>query len=178
MKLQEIAKLLPKYYVNVSYQVSDNADSISTGYISVIETRDMITPLHLAKILHDELNLSYSGKMGGYATMREDNPYYFVLGSSEPNHFSEYTGFVDNVSSSYSIRQVVVIDYNKETNEVKILSSFKNEDNKAHTLNKMIKDELRIKKEDKKSKERIEDAMNLFAKLDSDLKKKALKEIQ
>lgn len=178
MKLQEIAELLPRYYVNVSYRASDNADSISIGYISVVEVRDMISPLHLAKILHEELNLSYSEKMGGYAQMRKDNPYYFSLGSSAPNHFSEYTGFADSVSSTYSINLVIVIDYNKLTNEVNVLTSFKNEDGKAYKFSELIKSEIRKDNEKKAELKRINDAMSLFTQLDKESKKKALESIK
>lgn len=173
--LIKIAEMLPKYYVDVVHEAHDNADSVSFKKVAVIEVNDPLTPLHLAQVLIDEVGMEPASRVGGYARMNKDNPYYFCLASNEPRRINELQGILPEDSRT---SRVIVIDYNQETNEVKLVANIENEDRIAGTLSTLMCDKLKENKAKDRSDKNISEALTLFGGLSANAKRKALAAIK
>lgn len=155
-------------YSKVTTDVADNTDSISTKETLILYTKDAMPDSLLASVLHNSLDYSLSKKNGGYATMDSNNPFRFRLQQTKPIEISHYSGVESNTRTNFT--ELVVIEYDKMTNEYKILLVSDDIKDSFYPFNNSIMKTKRTKLREKEFNEKVDKMLNIFETLDNSKK--------
>ena len=153
----------------VTISVTDNADSITSRKTPIIFLDNSSIPsLRLQEFLNEELKLPKYYKMGGYANMREDNPWYPSLDSHKISF-----DLVRRGDNRTTYEKIVFVKYHPDTNEIEYMQS-------KSTVNKFIQmfnDKLEQKRQLEREREKVEGAFALYKRLTKEEQTEFLKNL-